>query len=1277
MGQRQLSLKGNASIWRGITRLSTVDRGERYFTKLENCYISSDGTEIRHFPGYGTFLDLTDENNSQGFGQYQIDTFRPLALPSPGIAGQYNPNNFASLATPGNQQIHYSRAKPAHVWAFEQINNEIVLIGESRFREDPLYPSPYASPNGVLTVSSVTITSGVYSITLSGAIGGTGQDNLTVRPFNYLYPNQSVFIDGITVADATLQAELDSKINGRVHRIPGTWATGSAAVSLTTTSALGNQTVAATAGELHHVRYARAGKSSYDPSTPLTPYHTEYLKRPDDPDALTVWRVSQPINPYDPDTQNLYACTRSEVCNRQRDWGDSDSGGVLPSPAGALGTVEGFLVSGSPDISATPNDTTGVSRREQRKLPYRPHIECASDRIILAVPQYGCMFHIPMRAPVISSAYLSPMDAMFGGINAIANDIYDRPRALGIPKARLVESAASTPDVSPSWSLSPTTATKNSSVFHAGTPSVGGTDISGSPDLGLTAGTYKVAISFEDPGTGEEGLASETMSVTVNPTTGAHTIWLNYIHPGYLMPEAAAWKLNVYVAPDGQEALAFYGQYDLQQFPRNKAGNWGGSETAMYGLRPCTPLNPYGLVVRFALPVPIGGGDLTAHLDPTRLAPQSATMPRGASVCKMIRGVLFAGGALGNAGPDLQLWRGFATNRWLRGNEQFSPDNQMWIRSHGLEEAAFGYSTPGNFDGTERDTTLGVAGRNFPDAYQGIDFINNTGLFPGRDSYKKVDRVLNRIGVGEREWSASPGEPRYMHTERLRLERPAQDRNISAGSTQATPNVGTYNHPVYYVMPRGQLQIGDPGAPHRSSRAFIKIVDANKGDDITAIGQVGGSAVVCTRKENYSYSWYVAPSSSEPNLLSNEFGCIASNSMVEFDGGLAWLSERGPVAMGSGLQYVGAHVGEDFYSNERRYLRDTRGMMRHAWGAHDAARGLVMWGLVTRDSTHTVTDEGVTYTASAALQVNGADIGQADDYADQLLSRFPCNEILIWNYRVNAYSTWRPPAGLEVYWMRPVRDANGAVRMAFLAADQRIYVLNDEWGDANGVAAGLVVTASGTGSSSTTLTLSTGGVQDGDTLPAAGSGRNWQLFLKPGLLVEFLDSKGNIVGETTVQTVTSTDPSGATNAVVQLAAAQSWTDGQEVRIGGRQRATIVSNYIGSGQDKMSVSGVSMRYRLFPHGTTGRSANVRVSGYKSDDGTFQGADARVVQFTREGEWEGLGYPKSGSTMPTEIEQLGRRKSFTEGRADAEEMAIKVELTGEKQTRIQDIMLELDP
>ncbi len=150
-------------------------------------------------------------------------------------------------------------------------------------------------------------------------------------------------------------------------------------------------------------------------------------------------------------------------------------------------------------------------------------------------------------------------------------------------------------------------------------------------------------------------------------------------------------------------------------------------------------------------------------------------------------------------------------------------------------------------------------------------------------------------------------------------------------------------------------------------------------------------------RETYSFAWHRNPGGEIPNLISNEHGCIAANSMVEFDGGCAWLGERGPVAMGNGLQFIGLDVQEDFTDGPaRRYLYDSRGMMRHSWGCHDASRGLVMWGLITAEGTQSLSANG-----GFALEYSG--FGSTD----QLKSRFPCDEVLIWSYRTSSFSTWR------------------------------------------------------------------------------------------------------------------------------------------------------------------------------------------------------------------------------------------------------------------------------
>ena len=137
------------------------------------------------------------------------------------------------------------------------------------------------------------------------------------------------------------------------------------------------------------------------------------------------------------------------------------------------------------------------------------------------------------------------------GVQVSCNSLLDKPRALGVPKARMVE-----PNValgSPAFMISTTAA---------------------SPEFGFAAGTYQISISYEDETTGEEGVASDPISVVVpdGGTTASYTIQVTYVHPGYVMPECLAMKINVYIATPNDDALAFYGSFPLKYYTGNQIG---------------------------------------------------------------------------------------------------------------------------------------------------------------------------------------------------------------------------------------------------------------------------------------------------------------------------------------------------------------------------------------------------------------------------------------------------------------------------------------------------------------------------------------------------------------------------------------------------------------------------------------------------------------------------------------------------------------------------------
>lgn len=1220
MGSRPLSIKGQQA-WGGITRLNTNDRGQRRFVKLENAYVSQDGQEIRQFPGYATLVDLTEVNNSSGYSRYSPDAVRPVLE----FGGASSPYNLNQAYGAGTSQTLWSRAKMSSLFGFEQIGNELFILGESRYREDPIYDTTGTQ----LTVTNISNAGAgtTYGFTLSNTVSANTQFDSGGVGLNGLKIGDVIMVGTITTADSGDQTMFASDLVGVQHEVTNVVG-AQVTVSTTSSGTISAPSPVATC-EIHRIRPNRDNDYPAGVSTPaLGPYTDDYDKRPDDPDALTVWRVSSDLKLADTTFQNEYPCYPAWVANRQRDFGDNND----------TFSVEGILLEGDPG-----SPVRGASRREQRRLPYRPCIEPALNRIILAAPGYGCMFQIPAIVPIDPSDWQSPTESNVG-IPTAWNSVYDKPRSLGVPKARLVESQNTPAPFTPG------------NIGSASVPFDASLAVyTGSPDTGLAAGTYRLAIAWEDVGTGEEGLASEAIYVDIptHSTTEdiAHTIRINYVHPGYHMGETMALRMHVYLSAAGSEALAFYGSFELEDITVTDATDL----SAQYGLSIATPMDPFATIRSFDLPI-IGDdttGSIDDVLDPTRLAPQSTSMPRGAEACKYIRGVLFSGGALGNAGRNGQLWRGKASSSYSAVSD-FWEEDEFNIVSHSGTDAAVPSS--GALDGDSQDGTLGIAGRAFPDAYQGIEFIEED-LLPGSSAMGQIDKVMNRKVPSLYRLEIPAANQIYQHHERLKLTRPYFNRVRQAGQPTGNESIDAAGKDIYYVMPRGQLQIGDPGRPEVASKAFVKVVDPRRGDDIKAIGQLGGSTIVCTQKETYSYSWYRNPAGEEPNLMSDEFGCIGNNTMVEFDGGLAWLSDRGPVALGQGLQHVGRDVAEDFFGDDLRYRRDLTGMMRHSWGVHDAQRGLVMWGLLTTTATHQIEWEGGQISASTAT--------------DEQLSRFPCDEVLIWSYRANAWSTWRPPAGLEVYWMRPLRDADGYTRMCFLAADGRIYALDDEWSDANGIF-GLTLSyqADGAGTSSTTLVFGEGSptFKDGDT--AYVLKKNLALYLRAGMLVEFLDDYGNVVGETTISSVTSSAQSGS--STVELSAAQTWTKGQTIRIGGRQRATITSTYVGAEtMDTMQVQRVQMRYALQGEG----HANARVKMFRSEQGTGTGSEAFSVTFTGKDQWDALGKQKADTSVPSEISRLGRRISFSQGQISGNELAVQVELTGQAQVRIQDIILEV--
>lgn len=1193
MGSRLISLRG--SRWSGFTTNTTQDRGDKRLLRLENAYVSSDGSEIRSMPGYKTLLDLSEVNNPSGYSRYIIDAVRPVYETSPFAA-----HHFFFWNQQSGYQTLRARAKAHHLFAFEQVGDQLVVLGESRFRECPIL----SSSRQYLKPTHVGAPSGRWTLTLDGSPATNSVFDVSGPGLNGLVAGNVVYVEGVKVSDAALQATIDATLNSRMHEVKSI--SGPTVTLHTTTSAFAATPLLA--GEVHRVRPNRS--NAY--STPSGQYvwNENPAHRPDDPIALTAWKVQEPLS---------IGHTRLEawpawVANRQRDFGD-----LLWD-----GDTEG--------VWTNTNGTRGASRREQRRLPYRPSVIALPDRIILAAPQYGCMLQVPMGIPSYHDAWPTSPFTEQRGINYQPNAEYDKPRSLGIPKARLIDATNTPAPTSPSIG-DPGTAGLNFNVVA----------ISASPEYGLPPGEYLVSISYEDEAIGEEGLASEPISVYIPDNQYAYTIVLNYIHPGYIMPECLANKINVYIAPPGQTAMAYYASLPLAKLPvLSTVVNGTVFETsARYGFEPCSPAVPAAIYRDLRLPLPGTGASIEDFVDPLRLAPQSASMPRGAAAARYIRGILVAGGAMGNAGPAMELWGSFASGVYIGHDNKLFLPNEIRIRALGDSASTMNPSQDGSIQ--DQASTLGIGGRCFPDAYSGIE-IHSVDMLPAGNTTQRIDRVLNRRA----ETTVGPGY-HLLHHDRLACTRNIWDYTRPAGISPREQPVERQRSHVWYRMPRGQVQIGDPGAPNRASKAAIQFLDPASGDDVTAIGNLSGNAVICTRKETYSLAWYRSPSGETPQLVTSEHGCIGANTMVEFDGGLAWIGEHGPVAIGESLQFIGSAVTELFHGPRRRYLADSRGMMRHSWSCHDKNRGLIYWGMVTKDSTVVVRDEDIDWTYVQAT--------------DQIRSRFPCDEVLIWNYRADAFSTWRPPAGHEILWMRTVRLFNGETRIAFLAADQRIYAFDDDAGEGNADTGPFQILNDG--DNSTTLQFfclfpGTDGM--------AQTGRDGGTWIRAGMRIEFLDNrKGNaLVASNTIAEVLSISGNTVT---VRMSNAMTWKSSAKgpwfVMVGTRAPMLIMSTYYGAETlDNLSVQGVQMRYSLAGSGASVAKVQAIVNS------TPAALSGKVVSFTPEDAWPSLGNAFGETDVPG-----GNRKAFKQGHYDAPEGAIVVTIAGGARVAIQDIALEV--
>lgn len=1197
-----ISVRGDSS-WRGRSTRSLVDRGAKYQRRIVNGYVSGDGGEVRTFPGWRTLIDLTFENNpDNGFRRLVFDSVKPTTSES---GGYYYDEQITALS--GTTLTQKSTAKEAHVYAFEQVRGNVCIIGESMHSKTPIYTSSRVA----ITVTGVSFTADLnLRIETSGSAGSPSASDLGTGMYG-IYERDVITVEDIELdpADATMQALIDGYVNDRFHVVKSI-SSGFIIVRTTPPGATASGAVFTATGKIYRTRNNASGV--YPTPNPITPYEPSVYHQIEDQRCLTTWTVREPLAFS---TAAHRKCTPAWVANRMLDGGE------------AMETRNGRRAVLLPGESPSSFTSLSWSRRRQRRLPYRVNPDVAGDRIVMAAPGYLCCFQAPMMVPLEAEDWPSQPSSWTRtsgrGVTWFGNDIYDRPRCLGVPKAILLDSLAKNP-FSPTSASTPAPAnSRYNFLTYLVTSPIGslanGVEVQSS---GFAAGTYKVAISYVDEVTGEEGLASEPVEITITAGLGMQ---LAIMHPGYVMPESLCRRVNIYVAPPGTDALGFYTSILLS----NTSGivtpalvDW----SSKYGVR--GNLSPDVAELWTYVPLPLRASPMESAIDYSRLAPQSGQQPRGAEAIRFIQGILFTvghGGTHGNSGELLlsTMSANFTTPNGSLSYGCFSP-NEVQVRAFRSELVA--QSTPADADAaTANDGGFGVGGNRIPASYQGCE-VYTKDLIPAPANTFIIDAVKNNASVMESfvlsRDIAMWQRLRTVNDIRPRVNAPQQLRQ---------------GKDVYLKLPRGQVQYGDPGRTGAVSATSIQFLDAKKDDDGFAIGQLGNSAVLCSRDETYLLSWFRTPAGSTPTLVSMEHGCIATNSMVTFDGGCAWIGKRGPVAMSSGTTptWVGEQIEDDFHHDSARYVTDSKGVSRCTWGAHDAQRGLVLWGMVTSDSTHQMEYEGVTATYA--------------NHSDQARSRFPCNEILVWSYRANAFSTWVPPAGLEVLWMRPLQLGDGTTRMCFLAADKRIYALDDEWADTNESCfstspAGEKVTTSFISVTPFTIDGTDGGV-----------GRETGSLLRLGMPITFIRD-GQVVFETTVSTL------DAPFQTIGLTSEFAWESTDTIEIGRRPTMTIETSYIGESDDTMRVDSAILRYTTVGTGNAFATMSIRSSNMVD---TTENDDEMMTT--------GSYVPLLPGSPTTQFARLGQRRAFEQGHGDGGEIMVSVQIQGNAGVRITDIVL----
>lgn len=1217
-----MSLRGDAG-WHGMTATTTSERGDRRLNLIEDGYVSPDGNEIRSMPGFKCVYDPVSGGVGEetGFQQWAMDAFRPVTT---AVGTRYR-----QIATPGSGETQWVTQDCKHVHCAEFVRGRLLLVGEAGPRKELLYPH-----TDTFTVLSWTRSSTNTVLVLSQAPAHQKSDGYPYGSFGNLAPDGGSLSAGEQIIRSYVLIEGGSSedsgwLNNRVFQVT---AISGANVTITTTTSVPASGTFATPAKVYKVR-PRIGVS-YPATASTAPPITDYI---DDPEALCLWTGLQLPNVNGNPITEMFP---AHVANRIPDFGDRVGPGTV---------AEG----------RERSDHTWQSRRRKASIPYRLNPHVAKDRLILAAPGYGCVFQCPVIAAV------GP-DGGASGLSYHANDVFDRPRSLGVTKASMFVDTDTT-----------TTSSLHFTGMGTATAAIGGGhDATHTHTTGLTAsalvgtymlvtsgacigqqvlisantttvithaalsggapgltdgdsfelhagqgwfgGDYQFQVAYRDDGTGEIGLPSDAVLMTVPAN---YHVRLIVRVPGYLMSETAATAILVYRSEVGGAEplmLSSIASPTLSVFARVY-----GTGSIQYG-----PLPPVGTGgagsyedVYLSIEVPYAA-DTT--LDADNQPPVIEQMPMGCVDAETIRGHTFFGGRLGNKGLGLEVYQ-----------------STMSMGSNTDPDFVY-FRAPDTTSPIPLDGTWGCGIAAIPSAYAGQSIASLT-LGPWPSFVMQLDGLTNTRGNVTGSW---PGTGEFSWI----AWRLATSPMVPGASWSS------YGGTTQLLLPAGTYQVSEAVRPGVTPANNTGYIDSALDEDIEAIGTHNDSAVFCTKNRTYLLSWAQSPidpsiGALPPQLSNPGHGCIATNTMVEFEGGTAWLSNTSPVAMVGGAldPTMGADVADMMTGTTPEFLRDSRGYMRHAFACHDAERGLIYFGVYTDRFSNTVSYRDVSYGWSAA--------------SDECKSRFPCDTVLVYAYGPRAWSIWRPPQAIQ--WMFTGPDSSGKQRVYWIGVDKRIYALDDRFGQYNRDPFRTTISVA---SSGTTITV-VGAFND--NLTSRGTADN---FIGTSVDVLILQGSGTAYrghGKVVSYVVAS--------KTITLDTAVTVSAGDVVLVGARHMR-IRSNQINfaSSVEPTTVQAVDLRYAMTSRITDASSA-VEQPCYVQAIGTVgkrHGAQDVTATYVagyfsatqdNRGNFDYMGKAEGRSTT--------RNIKLTRAKPSAQEHEIDVTIIGGAQVSVVDIGVEI--